>query len=521
MTTLLYCLSIVLMISLPVVVAILLRRRFRTLWLMFVVGVLTFTVSQVFHIPFNNWLTDLGLLPEGGSLAGPPLWQTALILGLSAGVFEELVRAGGFWLLKRYRRFEDGVMMGLGHGGIEAMVFGGVLTAASISELLFLQGVDLNTLGLSPERLAALSGQIELFAASPWLAAAPLLERGLAMTAQVIFSLLVWRAFQRRNVLYLLAAIGYHAAIDGVAVYVLMQTEKVWLVEAVFLVSILPGLVWLWRTWPRKADREPHPVPLVSTEWRAFFTALRKELLQQWRTKRLLVVLVVFVLFGLMSPLIAKFTPEILGSLEGAEMFADLIPTPTAADGMAQYVKNLTQFGFIIALLLGMGAVAEEKERGTAPMILSKPMPRWAFVLSKFTAQALVYALGFGIASLGAYYYTLILFGPFDFGAFMFMNLLLLLWLLTFVAVTMLGSVLGNTTGSAAGIGLVGAVVLLLAGSLPRVGALAPGGLVAWASQLGAGMTEIPANGGAAAMAVVIILVGLIAAVGVFENQES
>jgi hypothetical protein len=39
--------------------------------------------------------------------------------------------------------------------------------------------------------------------------------------------------------------------------------------------------------------------------------------------------------------------------------------------------------------------VAGEKERGLTPMILSKPMPRWAFLLSKFAAQTLLYLLGF------------------------------------------------------------------------------------------------------------------------------
>ncbi|MEA3397920.1 MAG: ABC transporter permease subunit, partial [Chloroflexota bacterium] len=155
-----------------------------------------------------------------------------------------------------------------------------------------------------------------------------------------------------------------------------------------------------------------------STEWAAFVTATRKELLQQARTKRLLIVTAVFALFGLTSPLLAKFTPELLSSIPGAEQFADLIPEPSVADALAQYIKNLTQFGFILAVLLGMGAVAGEKERGTAAMILSKPLPRWAFLLSKFVAQVAVYVLALGIAALGAYYYTFILFGPVDVGSF-------------------------------------------------------------------------------------------------------
>jgi ABC-2 type transport system permease protein len=443
-------------------------------------------------------------------------------MGLTAGLCEESARAIGYALLRRFRGFGDGLMLGLGHGGIEAMVLGGVLTASTLSSLAALQGADLNALNLSPEQLALLTRQMQVFSISPLYAASPFLERLTAMLLHVALSMLVWQAFNRRNAGYFLLAVGYHAGVDAAAVYLGQHTDSLGIMFAAYAVMLLPGLIWLWRIWPRGDARPAHPVTPVSAEWAAFVAATRKELLQQWRTKRVLVVGAVFVLFGLMSPVLAKFTPELLRAIPGAEQFAALVPKPTAADAMTQYVKNLTQFGFILAVLLGMGAVAGEKERGTAALILSKPMPRWAFVVSKFVAQTIVYVLGFAIASVGAYYYTVILFGQISFGSFIFANLLLLLWLLTFVAVSLLGSVLANSTGAAAGIGLGGSVLLMLSGSIPRVGPLAPGGLVAWASQVGMGTVDTPvaSNGGAAAMALVIVLMCLIASVAAFETQE-
>ena len=85
-------------------------------------------------------------------------------------------------------------------------------------------------------------------------------------------------------------------------------------------------------------------------------------------------------MYAIRSYYVAKFTPQLLTSIEGAEQFADLIPEPTTADAMGQYIKNITQFGFILVIVLGMGAVAGEKEKGTAVMILSKPLARWSFV---------------------------------------------------------------------------------------------------------------------------------------------
>ncbi|MFN2143928.1 MAG: YhfC family glutamic-type intramembrane protease [Anaerolineales bacterium] len=520
MTVFAYIVSVGFMILLPIVLAILLRRYVRVPWYLFCGGILTFIVSQVVHLPLNNWLTDLGLLPPQGTLTGPPLWQTALILGLTAGLCEELARTAGYAILRRARRFEDGLMLGLGHGGIEAMVLGGVITAATFSSLWGLRSTDLSSLKLSLDQLQALSTQMDALNSSAWSAFVPLVERILAMQAQVTLSVIVLQAFSRRKWLYVPLAILYHALIDGLLVYVQYTWNNALLTYAGFVLLLLPAAIWMILIAPRQRLRQAAIQIPFASELKIFWLALRKEIVQQWRSKRVLVVAAVFVLFGMGSPLLAKFTPEILKSVSGAEMFANLIPEPTIADAIGQYIKNLTQFSFIIAVLLGMGAVVGEKERNTIAMILSKPMPRWAFLMSKFTAQFLVYMLAFLVAGLGAFYYTAVLFEMPDIGQFATMNLLLFTWLLTFVAVTLLASVLGGSTGAAAGIGLGLSVVLLLASNLPRVGVLAPGGLTAWAGQLGIGAEQINANGGALAMAVVIVLVSMVVSLAVFERQE-
>ena len=43
-----------------------------------------------------------------------------------------------------------------------------------------------------------------------------------------------------------------------------------------------------------------------------FLAFSKKELLETWRKKKLVLLFVIFMIFGLMSPLVAKLTPEIL-----------------------------------------------------------------------------------------------------------------------------------------------------------------------------------------------------------------
>jgi ABC-2 type transport system permease protein len=514
-----YTLSILAMLLAPVVLAVLLRRKFRVPWLLFAIGSLTFIGSQVVHLPLNSLLADWGILPKGENQS-VPLLQTALVLGLTAGVCEELARAAGYWFLKRYRRFEHGVMLGLGHGGIEAMVFGGVMTAAAISSIISLQGVDLSLLNLTADQLANVTTQMEALDKPSIWAAAPLIERLVAITAHVIFSLIVLKAFTQRNASYVALAVLYHTSFNAAGVYLIRQTENVGLVFGAVMLLLLPGILWLWRTWPKQSSQEIRQAPAIGREFHLFLVSLQKEMLQLWRTKRIVVVAAVFGLFGLASPLMAYFMPQIFSSIEGAEMFAELIPTPTMKDAMDQYIKNISQFGFILAVIFGMSAVVGEKEKNIIPMILSKPMPRWAFISSKFAAQAALYTIGFLIATLFAYFYTLVLFGPLDFVSFLAVNALMLLWLLTYVAIALLGSVIGSSTGAAAGIGLGGAVFLMLLANVPNYGMLFPSGLIGWASQIAVGAEGVPPNGGAAAAGLVIILMSLIAAVALFEQQE-
>ena len=98
---------------------------------------------------------------------------------------------------------------------------------------------------------------------------------------------------------------------------------------------------------------------------------LGKELLEQWRTRRLVVVAVVFVAFGIVSAFLAKYAPELVKALAGDE-YQIVVPPPTVRDAADQFLKNLGQAGILTAVLLAMGSVANEKERGTAALILSK-----------------------------------------------------------------------------------------------------------------------------------------------------
>jgi ABC-2 type transport system permease protein len=215
-----------------------------------------------------------------------------------------------------------------------------------------------------------------------------------------------------------------------------------------------------------------------------FVAALRKEILESWRTHRFLVVISVLVIFGILSPLTAKFMPEIFKMVSGAEQFAALIPEPSVKDAVDQYIKNISQFALIMGILISMGSVVQEKERGTAAMILVKPLPRGAFLLAKLTVLLVIFTASLVLAGSCAYYYTLYLFEPLPVLPWLAMNGLLLIYTMVYVALTIFFSTVGRSQALAGGLSLATMAVLGIIGSIPSLRKFVPANLIDWAASL-------------------------------------
>ncbi len=217
----------------------------------------------------------------------------------------------------------------------------------------------------------------------------------------------------------------------------------------------------------------------------SFVVFLRKELREAWRTSRLPVIVLIFFALGLMSPLLAKYTPELLKSLGGS--ITIVVPPPQTSDAVDQFLKNVGQNGIIIAILITMGIVAREKERGTAAFVLTKPLSRPAFLAAKLAGLVTTLGIGLAVAAVATYVYTALLFSPLSVGGFIVSTLLLLLSLLAYAAITFLASTLVSSSLPAAGIGLAGWLLFSILSSLPKIGDYTPGGLLAPARAIALG----------------------------------
>ena len=248
---------------------------------------------------------------------------------------------------------------------------------------------------------------------------------------------------------------------------------------------------------------------------------VRKELLESWRTLRIPIIGGLFLLVGLTAPLLAKFLPQIIEAAAGDQLPTIPIPTPVMADAAAQLWKNLAQFGTFAAIILAMGSVAGELDRGTAAFVLSKTATRGAFLAAKVVAIALVLAMSTLMAVVVGWIYTAVLFEPPPITGWIAFAVLAWLGLCAWAAVTFLGSTATGSTAAAAGIGFVAFLVLSLLSAIPALERIGPGGLATPAIALATGVAVDVGDVLAPVLTTILLIAAALAlAARVFRRHE-
>lgn len=200
----------------------------------FIAGVLAFLGSQVLlRIPLLQLWLQKTMWFNAFQISNPVLYF--LFLSFTAGLFEECGRYAGIRLLLKTRTtWADGMAFGLGHGGLEAILFGGL---NSLLGLLFQSG----QLALLPAAEVALTG----------------LERIFAMTAHVGLSLMAMAGARRNQWLYLPLAIGLHTLFNFLPLLVQRYTGSIYLTEGLIGLQGAGFLLYIVLSKPKKETMRP------------------------------------------------------------------------------------------------------------------------------------------------------------------------------------------------------------------------------------------------------------------------
>ncbi len=135
---------------------------------------------------------------------------------------------------------------------------------------------------------------------------------------------------------------------------------------------------------------------------------MKKEYLEAARTGKLIILILLFVLFGIMNPAIAKLTPWMMEMLSNTMAESGLIVTDIQVDALTswtQFFKNIPM-ALIAYVLIFSDIFTKEYKSGTLLLVLTKGLSRYKAVLAKTLLLLSLWTAGYGICFAITYGYN-------------------------------------------------------------------------------------------------------------------
>jgi len=212
-----------------------------------------------------------------------------------------------------------------------------------------------------------------------------------------------------------------------------------------------------------------------------------KEAHEILRTWRIWVLPGILLFFALTGPVLARFTPQLLGALAGDQLKGFVMPTPTYLDAYGQWIKNLSQIALFALIIIYGSIISSERRSGTAVLVLTKPVSRTAFVIAKATVHSAFLAVLVVAGTLVTWGLTAAVFGQAPGSVLWSSALVWLVFGVLFIALMTLLSVLIESAAGAAGAGLGLYALVSIAAVWKPLGTFSPAALATQPAALAAG----------------------------------
>jgi ABC-2 type transport system permease protein len=188
-----------------------------------------------------------------------------------------------------------------------------------------------------------------------------------------------------------------------------------------------------------------------------FDTWVWKELLEISRTWRRFVLPLLLLIMAILSPVLARITPELLRSVASNDPGVIIqLPDPTSSDALRQWGQSLGQIVLFAVIVISAGLISSDLTSGAGQLALVKPLSRRAYILAKAAVLAGFVAVVTIAAALVCGLLTRALFGDLPVRALIEVTAVWLVLAALFICVmTFLSTVLRSQTAAAgAGIAL-------------------------------------------------------------------
>ena len=248
---------------------------------------------------------------------------------------------------------------------------------------------------------------------------------------------------------------------------------------------------------------------------------MKKEWLDLVRSGRLMILLILFLLFGIMNPAIAQLTPWLLEMMAETMEQSGLAVTEVTVDAMVswtQFFKNIPM-GLVAFVLISSNLFTKEYSAGTLILVLTKGLNRYKVIVTKgmmlLMTWTVCYFMCFGVTyAYNAYFWD-------NSVAKNLMEAILFYWLAGVFAIALMvlfSVVFSNGTGVLLGTGGTFMACYLLT-MIPKVAKFLPTKLMSTTGLL-AGTEKVSDYKEALIVTIIMIVVALVASVPILNKKR-
>lgn len=162
-------------------------------------------------------------------------------------------------------------------------------------------------------------------------------------------------------------------------------------------------------------------------------TLWKLEWLRLIRTKRVIGIVGVYVFFGLLGPLTARYMEQIVENFGGGVEI--VIPEPVAADGITSYVANAAQIGLLVSVGIAAAALAFDAKPQMGIFLRTRVASVRDIIVPRYVVVTAAIVVSFVLGSIAALYESVVLLGSLSIGGWFVGTLLGCLYLAFAIAV--------------------------------------------------------------------------------------
>lgn len=147
-----------------------------------------------------------------------------------------------------------------------------------------------------------------------------------------------------------------------------------------------------------RPGRRPRPMSAWRLEW-----------LRLTRSPRAVTLAAVYLFFGLLGPVTAKYLQDIVNRVQSGMQI--IVAHPAPKDGIANYVSQAGQTGLVIVVVIAASAFTFDAHRGLSTFFRTRASSMWQLIAPRFAVNAAAAVAAYTLGTLAAWYETALLLG--------------------------------------------------------------------------------------------------------------